>query len=184
MYCPRCGKQQVSGQLKFCPKCGFPMGLVAEVISHGGTLPQLEELSKKSKTLTRRNGMIFSLFWFLFFLLIVTPFWGIMDVEEMAAISAITGVFGGLLLFLFSVFFLGKPPKQYPGMTYAHQENQLSTGYPGQQNALPPHLQQTADEYVSPGPGSWRVPDTGDLATPGSVTEGTTKLLQKEEESE
>lgn len=184
MYCPRCGKQQVSGQLKYCPKCGFPMGLVSEILSHGGTLPQLEELGKKSKVATRRNGIIFSLFWFLFFVLMVTPFWAILDVEEMAAMAAVTGVFGSLLIFLFSLFFLKKPPKDIPSVTPAPGEQQLAPGYPVSQGALPPHLQQAADEYVSPGPGSWRTPETGELAGPGSVTEGTTKLLQKEQEED
>jgi len=185
MYCPRCGKQQVSGQLKFCPKCGLPMGLVTEVVSNGGTLPQLDALlDKKSKILTRRNGIVFSLFWFLFFVLIVTPFWAIVDVEEMAAMSGVVGVFGSLLIFLFSLFFLGKKPKDLERFAAVQQGNQLSGGYPIDMNALPPHMQQSAAEYASPQPGSWRAPDTGDLVGPGSVTEGTTKLLQKEESGE
>lgn len=183
MHCPRCGKQQVSGQLKFCPKCGLPMELVTEVVANGGSLPQLEELLKrKSSFLTRRNGMVFSLLWFIFFILIVTPFWAIVDVEEMAAMSAVVGIFGGLLIFLFSVFFLGKKPKEIPGMQSVSPGQQISAGIQNDQHALPPHLQQSADEYVSPGPGSWRVPDTGELAGPGSVTEGTTRLLKKEED--
>ena len=29
----------------------------------------------------------------------------------------------------------------------------------------------------------WKAPDTGELVSPGSVTEGTTKLLSKEEQA-
>lgn len=158
------------------------MGLVSEILSHGGTLPQLDELMKKGpKFFTRRNGLIFSLFWFLFFVLIVTPFWGIVDVEEMAAMSAVVGVFGALMIFLSSMFFLGKRPQEVPGYVAANEQQQLRSNYAAGQHALPPHLQQSAAEYASPQPGSWRAPDTDDLVTPGSVTEGTTRLLQKEE---
>ena len=46
MYCPRCGQQQVSEEIKFCSRCGFPLGLVSEIIMHGGFLPQLADLYK------------------------------------------------------------------------------------------------------------------------------------------
>jgi hypothetical protein len=161
------------------------MGLVAEILSNGGTLPQLEELMKgKSKFFSRRNGLIISLFWFLFFVLIITPFWAILDVEEMAAMSGVVGVFGSIMIFLFSLFFLSKKPKEAPAYMAAPGEGQLGTGYAQGHHALPGHMQETADEYASPQPGGWRVPDTGDLVTPGSVTEGTTRLLQKEESND
>ncbi|REJ78686.1 MAG: hypothetical protein DWQ47_04350 [Acidobacteria bacterium] len=158
------------------------MGLVSEILSNGGTLPQLEELlGKKSTFLTRKNGLLFSLLWFIFFVLILTPFWAIVEVEEMAAMSAVTGVFGGLLIFLFSLFFLGKAPKKLNDFVQSQSDQQLPGGV--QHGALPPHMQQSADEYAAPGPGTWKAPDTGELVAPGSVTEGTTKLLKKEEES-
>lgn len=186
MYCPRCGEQQASGNLKFCPKCGLPMGLVSQILSNNGTLPQLDELLKKGKRrfLTRRNGMVFSLFWFLFFVLIVTPFWAILEVEEMAAIGGVTGVFGALIIFLSSLFFLGKPAKHDLDHAFSAVPHSLSSQYQGQQQALPPQMGQSAAEYASPEPGSWRAPETGDLAQPGSVTEGTTRLLKKEKEME
>jgi len=156
------------------------MGLITEVVSNGGTLPQLEELRRgKTKLLTRKNGIAFSLFWFLFFVLLVTPFWAILDVEEMAAITAVTGVFGSLILFLFSLFFLGKAPKV--NSDFVQGQQQIGNSFAANQGALPPHMQQPATDYISPQPGSWKAPDTDDLVAPGSVTEGTTKLLQKEE---
>ena len=36
MYCPRCGQKQMAGDLKFCSRCGLPMGLVAELLANGG----------------------------------------------------------------------------------------------------------------------------------------------------
>ncbi len=179
MYCPRCGQEQVSGNLKFCSKCGFPMGLVAELIANGGSLPQLLQIASKSKIFTRKNGMIFSLFWFIFFVPFGAAMWGVLGVEELAGLSAVFGVFSSLLMFMFSLFFLGKAAPKMASQGFS--QNQISQGQNMNQNALPPQQGQTAQEYVSPATGAWKAPDTGDLAQPGSVTEGTTKLLQKDE---
>ena len=85
MFCPRCGQQQMSGDLRFCSRCGLPLGIVSEVLANGGTLPQLLELGKSS-FFSRRNGAIFSLFWFIFFrfdhLLLFGELWESMNWPE------------------------------------------------------------------------------------------------------
>jgi hypothetical protein len=48
------------------------------------------------------------------------------------------------------------------------------------QTALPPQMSQPVESYAPPA-GSWKAPDTGEFAKPGSVTEGTTKLFNQEE---
>ena len=183
MYCPRCGQEQVSGDLRFCSSCGMPMGLVAELIANGGSLPQLLELGKKSKIFTRKNGMVFSLMWFIFFVPFMAAIWGgVFGVEEIAVLSAVFGVFSSLLIFLFSAFFLSGAPKNLPQQSF--NQNTIPANLSGQnvqQNALPPQQTQPAQDYMSPAAGTWKAPDTGELARPGSVTEGTTKLLQKDE---
>lgn len=188
MYCPRCGEQQSSGNLRFCNRCGLPLGLVSEVLSHGGSLPQLEELYKKRQYFTRRNGILFSLFWFILFVPFGAAFWGVLDVEELSGISAVFGVFSSLLIFLFSLFFLGKPVAPAPDQVVVEgrqpAEGRQMGGQTADRSALPPQQTRFADEFVPPSAGSWRAPDTGEFAVPGSVTEGTTKLLQVEEEEE
>ncbi|MGE3466086.1 MAG: hypothetical protein AB7J13_04065 [Pyrinomonadaceae bacterium] len=180
MHCPSCGQQQVSSETKFCSRCGMPLTTVAEVVANGGYLPQLAELNKKKRSiLTRRNGLGFSLIWLLFFLLIATPFWGIMNVEELAGISAITGVVGALIMAVSSLIFLQKAPKQLhfdqgaflpPG----HRANEPQTDY----RALPGQQSIPVSAYAAPKAGNWR--DTNDL-DPASVTENTTRLLDKDE---
>jgi hypothetical protein len=157
------------------------MGLVAELIANGGMLPQLLELGKKSKIFTRRNGLIFSLMWFILFVPFGAAMWGILDVEELAAMSAVFGVFSSILLFLGSLFFLGKTPKEQPYIQNQQAAPATLQGNVMNQNALPPQQAQTAQEYVAPAAGAWKAPDTGELARPGSVIEGTTKLLQKDD---
>jgi hypothetical protein len=179
MFCPRCGQEQASGDLRFCSRCGLPMGIISEVIANGGTLPQLLELGKKS-FFSRRNGAIFSLFWFIFFVLILTPFWGVLDVDVMAGMSAIIGIFGGLMILLFSLLVLKPAQKELP--VFLQNPNAVPANLHGNQtqNALPPQQTQSAQEYVSPA-GNWKAANTGELVQPNSVTEGTTKLLSKDE---
>jgi hypothetical protein len=178
MHCPACGQQQVSNETKFCSRCGLPLGLVAELLAHGGFLPQLAELNKKKKSLlTRRNGLGFSLIWFIFWLLIMAPLGGIANVEEFAAFSAIMGIFGGLILMVSSLIFL---KKEVPGFAfsqqqlYGQQQHMPAAGY----SALPPQQSVPASAYTTPGAGRWR--DTNDLE-PSSVTESTTRLLKEDE---
>lgn len=180
MHCPSCGQQQISHETKYCSRCGMPLGTVAEVVAHGGYLPQLVELSKKKRSIfSRRNGLAFSLIWCLFFLFIMAPFWGIMNVEELAGVSAVIGIFGGLILFISSFMFLKKELPAYPGPQAfmpptARHDLQGQPDY----SALPPQRSVPASSFGVPQAGSWR--DTNDLE-PTSVTENTTKLLEKDE---
>lgn len=175
MHCPNCGQQQLSGETKFCSRCGFPLGLVSEVLAHGGFLPQLAELHKKRKLLTRKNGLGFSAIWCLFFLLIMTPFWGIVNVDELAGISAIIGIFGGLIWMISSLIFLTKGVPALDRALVNQQPAQMQKGFPAQ--ALPEAQSIPASVYTAPSAGGWR--DTNDLQ-PGTVTESTTKLLDRD----
>ena len=180
MHCPRCGQQQIADQTQFCSRCGFRLGLVAELLAHEGTLPQLADLNRKG-IFTRRNGVAVSLLWFLFFLFIMTPLGGIAGIDELAAVSAVIGIFGGLIILVSSMLFL-KKPSTLPLLT-ASNTNQTAVqnlyGSAGQ-NALPPQQTEPVSSYMPP-EGSWKAPDTGGLVRPSSVTEGTTKLLKKDE---
>lgn len=181
MHCPGCGQQQISTETKYCSRCGLPLTVVSEVLLHGGYLPQLAQLNKpKKKLFSRRNGLGFSLIWTLFFLLIMTPFWGIMNVEELAGISAIMAIFGGLILMISSFMFLPKDSIRFNLDRFAMPPAPRRSGSPepSERGALPPQQTYPAASYRAPGMGNWR--DTNDLE-PTSVTEGTTKLLEKDE---
>ena len=184
MHCPRCGQQQVSEDIKFCSRCGFPLGLVSEILAHGGFLPQLADLHKKGKNwLTRNFGMKIAIVWFIAICFLLVP---------LAAITrapggiipglAIIGFCGALLMTILSVLFLPKEDKNYYSQP-SELPNDAAAQFMGgrqTQSALPPQTSQPVSDYAPPGAGSWKAPDTGELV-PRSVTEGTTKLLKKDE---
>ena len=183
MHCPRCGQQQVSDETKFCSRCGMPLGLVSEIITHGGFLPQLADLHKDKKWLTRSFGLKISLIWFLLITFILVPLAAITNAPGgLVAGLSVIGFCGGLLLSALSFLFLQDEKKSFQGQNEFSNDNYAPQFLSGSTNqtALPPQTSQPVSGYVAPAAGSWKAPDTGELL-PHSVTEGTTKLLQKDD---
>lgn len=182
MHCPRCGQQQVSEETKFCSRCGFQLGLVSELLANGGYLPQLAALYSKNNSLfTRKSGVIFSILWFILFVMMIPAFFGIAGIEQAAGVSAVFGLFTTIMLLIVSLAFLKKAPKSYE-LPPSKNVNVAPATLHGNMNlgALPPQQSQPVSSYMPP-EGSWKGPDTGELTRPGSVTEGTTRLLKKDE---
>lgn len=179
MFCPRCGQQQVSENIKFCSRCGFSMELISDILAHGGVLPQLLDLGKNKKLLTRKNGLKAALIWAIAMWVLFTPFFGVIGADELAGMAAILGFAGGVLLTLISFLFLdNKPAISQTGVSMRSDYAQNNLGGVSSGSALPPHQSVPASAYAPPA-GKWQT--TNDLTAPPSVTESTTKLLQKDE---
>ena len=112
----------------------------------------------------------------------MTSVWGILNVDELAGLCAVTGVFGALLILIGSLVFLpsSKLALQIPLQEIPLPQPAALYGNTGPAAGLPSQRQQPAIEYGAP-TGAWKAPDTGDLVGPGSVIESTTKLLKRDE---
>lgn len=186
MYCPRCGQQQVPDQIRFCSRCGFQLGLVAELIANNGFLPQLAALQNlKPSLFTRKNGVIFTVLWFIFWVMMLPAFFGIAGIETGAGVSAVFGVFSSVMLLVISLSFLkSETPK--PQLLPMMQANDAAAhGLYGNKvrAALPNRESQPVSAFVPP-QGAWRSPDTGEVVEPGSVTENTTKFFDTEKKTD
>ena len=183
MFCPRCSQEQISEEIRFCSRCGFSFEVVAQVLATGGTLPQLIEVDEKQKGwFNRSNGWKFGLVWILVYFLLATVF-AMARVDGFPEALAAFGFFGGLLIILFSFIFLKKSSRtsdsEQLNPAQKKRENaayELKTS----QNVLPPQQSIPASAYIPPAD-LWKAPDTFELSQPRSVTEGTTKLLEKDE---
>ncbi|MGH9946179.1 MAG: hypothetical protein ACRD6X_03175 [Pyrinomonadaceae bacterium] len=182
MHCPRCGEQQISSEAKFCKRCGFQLALVAELIENDGILPQLANISNKTPFFNKKNGVIFGVFWFIFFTMFLTAAFGILGVEELAGLAAITGVFGTMFIIIASLVLLPSSKINRFFMPHFPTHAPASLHSSPAHSALPPQQSQPAQVYAPPAAGGWRAPDTGEFARPSSVTENTTKLLQKDKD--
>ncbi|HEX8493064.1 MAG TPA: hypothetical protein VF658_09505 [Pyrinomonadaceae bacterium] len=187
MHCPQCGQQQVSGELRFCSRCGFPLAGVNELLATGGNLPSLEVPTGKGRHSPRYEGVRQGVI--MFFLgAVIVPLLGILYsfqgndsslLEILVPISAVLFFVGGFVRILYALIFEeGTTPSahlQNTSLPYVPPvaSSQLSAGARG--TALPP----AQSIPVS----SWRQPhNTAEIVRPPSVTENTTRLLNDQPE--
>ena len=131
MHCPSCGQKHVSStehlrplpgwrdEVKFCSRCGFPMELVAELLDHGGFLPKLAEVDQIKAIFTRKNGVVVSIVWMILLMMLVPAIIAIGNGPgEAQAISALIGLFGGLVIMIGSIALL--PSSEQSFLLTAH----------------------------------------------------------------
>jgi hypothetical protein len=186
MFCPQCGQQQVTGIIRFCSRCGFPMDGVIQLLNHGGLMPMYRDPEEPAPMSPRRKGvrqggmLLLSGAVIVPILAVFANFTNATFLEILAALAAIICFIGGPLRMLFAALFEEAAPRPFlpygqPAPMHVQQQQRFGSHAP--QQALPP-------PPVRP-QGSWRPrPTTAELATPPSVTENTTRLLEKEDRTE
>ncbi len=184
MFCPQCGQQQVTGVTRFCSRCGFPLDGVIQVLASGGMIPVYRTSDEPVPVSARRKGVKQGGLLLLSGALIV-PILAMFAsfahnsafLEILASLAAIICFIGGPLRMLYAAVFeegAPKPIRPY-GPPPLHVPQQF--GPPVQTPSLPPPPARS--------PNSWRArPVTAELADRPSVTENTTRLLDKEERTD
>jgi len=184
MFCPQCGQQQVAGVIRFCSRCGFPLDGVLQLLSNGGSLPVYRTPDEQPVPVSARRKGVKQGGQLLLSGAVLVPVLGIFAsysnstfLEILTALAAIICFMGGPLRMLFAAVFeegAPKPVRMYgPGPMQMPQQFAPHMSSP----ALPP-------PPVRPQP-SWRTrPNTAELVNPPSVTENTTRLLDKEDRTE
>src|SRR6267143_5843726 len=114
MYCPRCGQQQATDQMRFCARCGFAMEGTMHLLAHGGMLPLYHPPAGEKPISPRRKGVKQGALLMLIGAILV-PILGLMSgfapgrLENVfaffAALSAIICFVGGPLRMLYAAIF-------------------------------------------------------------------------------
>ena len=184
MFCPQCGQRQTSNDARFCPSCGLPLNVVAEVLANGGQLPRHLPASGAGQLTPRGRGIRQGAFLMLS-TLVVVPIVVILFVRLlgmstfMIPLASVLCVMGGLLRMLYAMLFESNDPAEAPGATTAHYVPPAAPpnylGEPQQTHVLPPR--QSTHAYARP-----QRYNTGGLVEPprASVTDHTTRLLDKQ----
>ncbi len=181
VYCPRCGQEQVSAEVRFCSRCGFTMNGLAEVVLNGGIPQQLMPGSPKPPT-ARRRGLKQGGAWFLLGVVLV-PILGILSEilnfkDEIVGLAAVIFFLGGIVRMLFALIFeSGNPADNTIEQSVVQTAQKLLNKNPNA-GALPPQQSIPVENYAPPRAANWR--DTNDLE-PSSVTDSTTKLLNNQD---
>ena len=168
MYCPKCSQQQVSEELRYCSRCGFPLSGVALVLQNDGLIPQLAPPAAPHRRgkMMRESWILILASWMVALLTTAAWDWG-GPFESVAKVgSLIFFVLGliGLLRFVF-VFLLVKDDS---GAV-------VEPAFPAAASraALPPPQDVPLTDYP-------QRTNTREMIPRGSVTENTTRLLDEE----
>ena len=177
MHCPQCGQQQISGEVRFCKSCGFPLDGVRELLTSGGISSTIEKESHKPRQSPRRKGVRQGVI-LLFIMMVVTPL--TMLFGRQANFLPPMFMMAGIMRILYAVIFQEGAPRnnQQPFNTLADVApsaiDQLGTATRG--TALPPAQSVPVAAFNA------RRVDTREMVNPPSVTEHTTKLLNESPE--
>lgn len=181
MYCPKCGQQQVAHDVRFCSRCGFLLESVHAVLASGGLAPRFvqpanQPLSPRSKGV--RQGALLMLSTLIVVPVIAIMGVGVLDLSgAIVALAAVLCVIGGLLRMIYALMMEDPYPQiETNQMTPYAPPGAPQFGGSGRNAALPP-------ASINPASG-WRPrPITSELVHPPSVTENTTRLLDKDDPS-
>jgi hypothetical protein len=182
MFCPQCGQQQVSETVRYCSRCGFLLEGVSAVVASGGQLPMRyvqsanRELSARSKGV--RQGALLMLSTIL-----VVPIVAILTVNLdilphiIIPLAAIFCFIGGLLRMLYALIM----EDAYPPVATPELGSYAPPVAPQLESRRPIASVQGSFTPAQ----AWKPrPNTAEIFTPPSVTENTTRLLQKEDSEE
>jgi hypothetical protein len=183
MHCPQCGQQQVSEITRFCSRCGFPMEGVAHLLASGGMLPSYQVAEGPTDRSPRWKGVRQGMILFLIGVILV-PIMGVFSsftggmlsdaFQMLAALFALICFVGGPIRMLFAALFeegARRVPYQTSGNYAPPPQLAGQQVAPGRINVLPPATSNPV--------GGWRRPNTAELVSRPSVTENTTRLLDK-----
>lgn len=179
MFCPRCGRQAAE-EVSFCSGCGLPLDAAAELVEAGG-LPERARAEAEAAALTPRQrgvrkGLMLTAGGLLLVIgaLLLTAF-----KEDLFVFLIPSGVFlvVGVMRILYGLLLEGHTPEKKPAARAAIKAPaspaELARGHAGG-GELPHARTVPASLYARPA-------DTSDMhASPLSVTENTTKLLDEQ----
>ncbi|HEY2963762.1 MAG TPA: hypothetical protein VGJ37_15190 [Pyrinomonadaceae bacterium] len=181
MHCPQCGQQQLSGAVRFCSRCGFPLDGVIQLLATGGMLPVYRSPDEPVPISPRRKGVKQGAVLLLSGAVIV-PILGVLASfsdaafpQILAALAAIICFVGGPFRMLYAALFEEGAPRPLP--VYGPPP----VAVPPQQQFGPPRQNAALPSPPARSPSAWRRPTTAELANRPSVTENTTRLLDKED---
>jgi hypothetical protein len=180
MFCPQCGQQQVSDAARFCSRCGFQLGAVSGLLATNGAAPELAFEAVPVPDSPRRVGARFGgklMLSGIFISIALAMLSEILNFEEDIALLGMLVFIGGFFRLLYAFVFEDGPfRRRLQRQPVYTQPAQLHP--PREASALPPPQQQPARAYAPPRP------DTAELGYRPSVTEGTTRLLDRERDEQ
>jgi endogenous inhibitor of DNA gyrase (YacG/DUF329 family) len=168
MYCPNCGQQQISDEMKFCSRCGLALTELAEWLA-GGRIQRVEQAPVSEPSPRRKN--IRRAAKLMFFTGVLFPIFLVICLavnEGGPMIIPIILLFISLVWMLYARLFISNTPRvnyQAPQTTALGSVSARSSLPPATTTSIPAGRPQVR---------------TNELAQPRSVTENTTRFFKNE----
>jgi hypothetical protein len=171
MFCPKCGQQQVTDNTRFCSRCGLAISGLAEWVAGGGVLDARYEEAPVALASPRQKGISRGAKLMFFSVVLLPVFFGLSILVDGPGplLLPVTVFLAGLTWLLYSFIFIEKVSH---AATRQAGPSRLGTMVDS------PYLPPASSVPVSSA-GGQRV-RTSELVQPPSVTENTTKLLDRE----
>jgi len=181
MYCPRCG-QQASEEVRFCSRCGLPLDDAAALVEAGGRLAPHDDTYEHARPLTprqrgTRKGLLIMAGGVLFFVLAVFLTMIKEDFFVLMLPAALVFTFGVMRLLYGLLLEDDAARRKSPKLSADYSERTratLSRGARDTAEQVPHARTRPASDFAK------ARADTADMASPPSVTEATTSLLEKD----
>jgi hypothetical protein len=170
MFCPKCNQQQLSNDVRFCSRCGFPLDVVAELLSYDGFLLSNQMETKESAPLIKRKGLRVGAKIVFLSVFLTVPAFGLAIAFKhpipllIAVIPFLIGLAQILYVYLFGESII---PLKGKGKLAELNARESYFSLPKSQSAPTPMFNS-------------KPLDTGEIIQPLSVTEHTTKLLKND----
>ena len=187
MFCPKCSQQQADGS-RFCSRCGFPLAGVNDLLARGGQAPVWagppegsapagpRPMSPRRKGVKQGGGLIMIGIFLIPFMAILHEVIGL-GPEELPLIGVLVFL-AGLLRMLYAAFFEEGAPRRAHELPQTYAPPVAHTLGPARYDALPPAQGTPVYEYRPP------QVHTAEMQPPPSVTDHTTRLLERESDTE
>ena len=169
MYCPQCSQQQISEEMRYCSRCGFPLDGVKELLAAGGIVEKqdAQSLERQNKLFCHVRRSVALMVGALAMLIVVGLLTAIED--ELAALALLP-----LLCFAFG--FIGLLYTTAKEVKRRRKETAAALGQHSKAQ-LPPQRVTPVNNFTQ------RI-NTAEMVQPPSVTENTTRLLDEEPASQ
>lgn len=186
MFCPQCGQQQVSGDVRFCSRCGFQLGVVTGLLASGGVLPAglvQGAMPSQSHVTPRRKGVRQGgqlLLFGIFLIPVMAIMHEIIGTPDELPLIGLLVFFAGLLRTVYALIFEEGPLRQPKlPLQFHYSPPMVANQFPHRDTAseLPPGQGAPARSYAPPRA------NTAEFTYRPSVTENPTRLLDEHDDT-
>ncbi len=187
MFCPECGQQQATNDVRFCSRCGFQLAGVTSLLATRGALPaglapaanMADAPDSPKRKGVRQGAKIFLLGILLIPVLAIIGGALVQPDGEEAGIAGLVVILAGFLRLIYAALFEDGPYRKPTGLTQTYAPPAAPPNYlgaPDRSAALPPPQSVPAQTYAPPRA------NTAEINYRPSVTEHETQLLDDQRE--